>query len=202
MASISLPFTLTAGAAENVNQLNSNLSTITSLVNGNIDGANAPLLVSQYRTIVSTGSFFTGGTANGMYFATCDATFAGDGVASNGPFVFYIDPADYAVTGLTTRYRLRVSTTTNGTAPVASFTYGLNPVTATSGTSTLAVVASTATASSTVTRTLPASGSRFTDTSSDFTAAAGGYVFSVSSSATTNGFSGVGMHFALQVRNT
>lgn len=48
MAQISYPFTLTAGQAENVNQLNSNLSAITTQVNGNLDETNlAPALAGR-----------------------------------------------------------------------------------------------------------------------------------------------------------
>lgn len=203
MASISLPFTLTAGAAENVNQLNSNLSTITSLVNGNIDGANAPFLVSHYRTVVRASAQLAGGTANGTYMVNNQGGFQGDGTAGF-PYMFYLDPADYAVTGLTTRYRLRVSLGTNATAPGTSFTYGLHTVTATAGAGGFfTTIASTAVASSTVTRTTPSASTRYTDTSADFSApAAGALVFGLIFPSGTAANSACNIEYALQVRNT
>src|SRR5437870_2170083 len=40
MGNLTFPFSLTAGQPENVNQLNSNLNAVASVVNGNIDSTN------------------------------------------------------------------------------------------------------------------------------------------------------------------
>ena len=56
MAQISYPFTLTAGAAENVNQLNSNLTAITDEVNGNLDNTNVASAEAAILGLSQSGS--------------------------------------------------------------------------------------------------------------------------------------------------
>lgn len=56
MASISFPFTLTAGQPENVNQLNSNLAAISAQVNGNIDNTNLASAESAILGLSQSGA--------------------------------------------------------------------------------------------------------------------------------------------------
>ena len=117
--------------------------------------------------------------------------------------VVYLDPADFAVTGLTTKYRLRATALVNTIAPAITFTFGLYPVTATAGgadagNATLGTVAT----GSTVAFASPGVQSLNQGNSGDFTApAAGFYTLGYVSSRTITANSNVTVAAVLQVRN-
>jgi hypothetical protein len=97
----------------------------------------------------------------------------------------YFDPADYAVTGRSVKYRLWAGVVTNATAPAVTLTYSLNPV-ATWGTASTPTVATIGSALASVVITSPAASSRVIGTPVEFDApAAGWYVFTIAISATT-----------------
>ena len=144
-----------------------------------------------YRVVSEITAFIVGGFPAGPA-----------GSSANGPSP--VVPADFAVAGLTTRFRLRVLTGVNSTAPGVDLTYGLYPVTAFAGGSGLVGPASygTVVAGSTVTRPAPAAGSALLDASGDFTIPApGAYQILASISGTTAAASKVEFVAELQVRN-
>lgn len=182
------------------------LSTILTLVNGNIDGANARAFLSQYRTFVEAETVIFGSSAAGVYMGSIAATtnICKSGTAAQSyPVLVPFVAADHAVTGLTTVLRLRVFTTTNGTAPGISYTYGMYPISSIAGSgNTINLTVGAVVAGSTVTRTTPAASSGFVDASADFAIPSDGrYVLGVSTSG-AQGTGSVGCGWELQVRNT
>ena len=148
-------------------------------------------LMGAYRVVSEITAFIVGGLPAGP---------AGSSASGPSPVV----PADFAVAGLTTQFRLRVLTGVNSTAPGVDLTYGLYPVTAFAGGSGLVGPASygTVVPGSTVTRPAPAAGSALLDASADFTIPApGAYQILASISGTSAAASKVEFVAELQVRN-
>lgn len=116
---------------------------------------------------------------------------------------FYIDPADYAVTGKTTKYRVRAVALVNNAGANTSFHIGLYPVSAPAGaSSTLSVTLGTVTAGSVVDFTTPLQNTITDANSGDFTApAAGLYALAVVVDGAMAAASSVELRAFLQVRN-
>ncbi len=210
MTLLSYSHNLVAGTPENINDVMDNLNDVKALLNGNLDTANLAAsakpstLMGAYRTVAEATSHIPGGLGAGTYFEL-DAGFlglSGSGYSAS-PIYAAVTPADFAVAGLTTQFRIRVVTTVNATAPGVNFTYGLYPISSIAGGSTLlSTTVGAAVAGSTVTRSTPGAGSASLDASSDFTIAApGAYVLGVSPSGASNGSSYSGFTIQLQVRN-
>lgn len=133
-------------------------------------------LTPSYRTVIEprvhTGAdTFVAATYVMLVNGSTATTAANAGFAA-----VYLDPAEFAVAGLSTKYSVRAACFTNGTAPAITMTVGLYPVTASGGGAdansiTLGVVE----AGSTVAFASPAVNSRTTSTSGDFTAPEAGY---------------------------
>jgi hypothetical protein len=169
------------------------LTTLLNEFNGNITGPNisaaAALTIASltvgttpftdlsnaYKTVKTFGANAT----NAVITGAATYVLAGDGpttfilaVSSGAAATVYFDPADYAITGRTTKYRLRVTYVTNGTQSGQTATVGLYPVSSVSGAgATLGVV----TAGSTVAFANPAINTLSQGNSGDFTAPAAGY---------------------------
>lgn len=118
------------------------------------------------------------------------------GAVAGGMGPFYIDPADFAVAGRTTEFRVRGNVITNGTAPAANFTIGLYPITAWTGNapSTLGAVLGAAV------HNAPAANSRLTTAGAAFTPTAGWYLLGVAHNATTAAGSSTIVQGDLQMR--
>jgi hypothetical protein len=96
--------------------------------------------------------------------------------ASGGKAAFYFDPAEFAISGYTTKLKLRLTVLTNDVAPTSTFTASLVPITSPSGAAaTVAVTAGTIVAGSSAELVAPAATSTNVDDSGDFTAPAAGY---------------------------
>lgn len=65
MGTLSYPFTLTAGQPENVNQLNSNLAAIATVLNGSVDATNLAAGAVDVAELASTLAAFLGVTQSG-----------------------------------------------------------------------------------------------------------------------------------------
>lgn len=124
-------------------------------------------------------------TANTYILHTQAATAI---TAANSAFgAFYLDPADYAISGYTTKLRLRSWVLTDSVAPAVNLTVGLYPVTAFGGGSNVLPLISTigaAIASSTYT-TPGASTQTKTDAADVTFPTAGWYCFAYAPSGTT-----------------
>lgn len=129
MGTLIYPKTLTALQPENVNDLNSNLTAVASVLNGNVDANNiaagsvtdaklASPNNSTYKTVFAA-SGLAGGlvTATAYYFLSPTAVNASPVTVSTYPIAgFYFNSADYTVAGLTAYYRLRLTYASNATA--------------------------------------------------------------------------------------
>lgn len=134
---------------------------------------------SSYKTILEARPTVIGSSAAaGTYpLGSQEAamTAASDGIQARS--IFYFDPADHdasAIVARTTKLRVRAFVMTNSTAPGTTFTVGLYPVSAVTGTDPDATLG-TVTSGSTVAVATPALSTRNQGNSGDFTAPAAGY---------------------------
>lgn len=144
MANVVLPFTFTDGPGNTASgaQVSQDFAAILAQVNGNLDAANMAAsakpatLMGTWRTIYQASQAIAGGSAAGTYWLPSTGSapvVSGATTTGVGQFTV-VNPADYAVSGLTTRFRLRVIQLQNSTSPGAvTFTYGLYPITSTIG---------------------------------------------------------------------
>lgn len=164
---------------------NADVADFATEVNSVVDQVDAQMkaALSTYETLLIGGAnlgnltaatFLLGG-ATGQQQGP--ALVGGAGTAQMG---FYIAPAEWAITGMTTKMRLRVLATSNNVAPAITFTFGLYPIATSGGASgAAATIASVGTvvSGSTVAVASPPASARTPFTGSDFNApAAGAYV--------------------------
>lgn len=141
MGTLTYPYTLTAGQPENVNQLNSNLNAIASVINGGIANVNlsgsagitdanlASPMTGVWRTIARLGPFgtYAGMSTSYLFMGThANNTPCATGVNSSpsgwvAPVVTRLVGADHAVAGKTTKIRLTATFDCNDTAPGVNF---------------------------------------------------------------------------------
>lgn len=151
------------------------------LVAGHNAQEDALELLSTYRTIASV----YGWLGDAGYASAGDLLFSSRSPGGVGPgclvneatdvlgalSALYLDDADYAVTGKTTKLRIRAQAYVNGIAPGRTFTVGLYPITAVGGAGGAEVIQATlgaVLAGSTVPFASPAIGSRSAGASADF----------------------------------
>lgn len=123
--------------------------------------------------------------------------------AANQTWMYmYIDPADYAITGKTTYFRLRSQFNTNATSPAITATTGLYPVSTPGGGAGLNSLAiGTVISGSTVAKALTAN-NLVEGNSGDFTiSSAGFYGIGIIGSGNQAANSEIVNHNQLQVRN-
>ena len=161
---------------------------------------------SAYRTVISPRAILLPDTVSaGTYVGLPDlatATAASATGAATG--VVYLNPADYAVTGKTTKYRVKADCFTNATSvDTLTVTWGFYPVSATAGgTDASTITLGTVTSGSTVAFVDQATSTRGTGNSGDFTApAAGYYALGAVTSDAPGANSYVTTSASLQVRN-
>ncbi len=165
---------------------------------------------ARYRTIFqASGGFEADAIAATYLFAGgSGANSLAASPAGGAPFaihvpLFYFDDADYTLSGLTSKLRLRFQIATNATAPVLTFTVGLYPITVTGGTDTLAYTAGTVVPGSQSAVQNPFASTVNSYASSDFTIPAdGAYGLGVVTNAALTNNSAVSIHAQLQIRAT
>lgn len=202
MGTLTYSHTLVAGTNENVNDVQDMFNDARTVINGNIDGANAPALVSNVRTHHVSTLQITQSLAAGTYFVNQLGTLKATAVDSGGAAVmFSIIAADLTMTGLTPKMRLRTTMATNATAPGINFTMGLYPVSSVAGASgNQLVTLGTVVAGSTIARNAPTASTLFADVTSDFSLPSDGpYIFGVVTSGANALNSTTGITFQLQV---
>lgn len=97
----------------------------------------------------------------------------------------YIDDADYLLSGLTAKLRLRAQVLTNATQPTITFTFGLYPVTVAGAADNLTFTLGTVVSGSTVAIASPAASTPVSGVGTDFNVPADGqYVLGVVTSGT------------------
>lgn len=141
MTTFSLPRTLVAGTPENINHVQENFVAVRDHMNGNLDTTNfatsaKPVtLLGPYHLVAQSGGLYNDSlSASGIYvLQTVNALPVANGGSMFGPAAFRFDPADYAVSGLTPKLRLRALVMTNSIDPGANFTPSLRSITASGG---------------------------------------------------------------------
>jgi hypothetical protein len=131
---ITLPTIGDPNSTEDADVRNS-LSTLQTVVNGNIDGANAPALASYYRRLARGSGLLAAGSAANTYYAIATGDLLTTSLNDIGipKEILDLRSADLAVTGLTAKLRLRATILTNNTAPAVNFTFGLYQITTATG---------------------------------------------------------------------
>lgn len=178
MATLTYPYTLTAGQPENVNQLNSNLSAISTVLNGGVDAANVTgaVFFEQYKRLFTASAnciaaVSTAGTLCGITTATSTPPTSGSaaGGAAWGCGLFYLTASEYAVTGKTTKLLVKAAYGSNATAAGTTITIGAYPVTVAGAAGQVAFTMGTVVSGSTVALASPSASAFATGTSGDFT---------------------------------
>lgn len=191
-------------AAANVD---TDLTTIQTLVNGNIDGANVIAGLTG-RRLAASSFMLVGGSVVAMT-AVSDAAGAvvvsGNNVNGRPVNWAYLDPAGFAVTGKSnTQLVLRMSLATNATAPAINFTGQLNAVAFSGASASLITptVGTTVTGSTVAINTPSASSAAVAETAPFTFPAAGAYALTVVTSGTTAANSGTSLTLQLFALNS
>jgi len=134
-----------------------------------------------YAPIAWGGGIVGASTAAATYIMwTAQTANAGSTVVAlttinSAPMAFYIDPADWTVSGLTTKLRMRAVCHVGGTAPAVTLTVGLYPA---NFTNTAIQTAGTVVTGSTVAFASPAINAHTkTDAAADINVPAAGFYF-------------------------
>lgn len=159
---------------------------------------------ATYKDIIRASGNLTGATANTYQIPINGAANVGTTTFSKA-VAFYLNPADYAVSGRSTVLRITHAMTVNSVAPAITMTAGLYPIATYTGTSnevTVATLGSVVSGSTAAIATPAAGPASVTPVlSSDFAfPSAGYYLFGVVASGAQAANSHVGIHLSLQVR--
>jgi hypothetical protein len=162
-------------------------------------------VLNSYRTVYRGGMILgsTAGAATYLMLPQAGTLLNADATSQSAVPVIYLDPADYAVTGRATKYRVRATLLSNANAPTVNFTVGLYPLTGVAGATSLQITPTlgTVTSGSTVAFTAPSASSTNQSNSGDFTApAAGYYALAVAVSGSPAANSGISIRAELQAR--
>jgi hypothetical protein len=138
-------------------------------------------MYSAYKTVQTASAIAADAYSAGTYFLAPGETGT-DGLLLSGattnhqtPDVFYFDDADYAISGRTTKLRVRAQVLVNATAPAITFTFGLYPVTVGGGPAVVAFTAGTVVSGSTTAIASPGASAGSQANSGDFTIPSDGY---------------------------
>lgn len=159
-------------------------------------------IAAVYRTLQRATAFLSADLVAGTYLFSNTALIPSPASLTAGIVSTYLDDADFPVTGLTTKLRVRAQVSTNGTVPAITFTVGLYPVTFSGAADVLTATLGTVVAGSTVAIASPSANSTTSGASSDVNVPTDGlYCLGVVTSATLTN-NAVGMVSAqLQTRN-
>lgn len=205
MGTLTYSHTLTAGTTENINDVQDMFNDAKTLLNGNLDGYNAPNLLTQYRLVQAEKGLVTAASITGaITMVPAAASGYSASTSANGLSIIRIAAANWSLTGLTTKMRTTASIGSNASAQGINFTFGLYPITAIAGgaaavTFTLGAV----TAGSTVAINAPAASAITTGASADFTIPAdGNYVLGFATSGAAGANSAAAIAQRLELRWT
>jgi hypothetical protein len=208
MTTLAYSHTLVAGTPENINVVQDMFNDARTVINGNLDTGNmaatmkAATLTGFYRTVDEISLDLTSANTGATTY-TASASGTADAIGTNTfPVVIPITLADYAVSGLTTQFRVQAATITNTVAPAVNFTFACQQIATLGGVAGSIKIASLVAAPATVTRSAPAASSGFVDSTADFTLTPGGvWVLTVASSGTPAANSNTMFRLRLQVHN-
>jgi hypothetical protein len=200
---------LIAGGPASMSDIQGSFTDLKIFLNGGlIDATNLatsakPItLMTPYRTIFDGSSTAAvGGLGIVVFLPTSNGSLTWPSNAGGALQSYYINPADYAVSGLTARFRL-VSHVANGSVvPASNFTFGLYPVNAPTGSAgTFVFTVGTVVSGSTTLLNNPAANSNNPVVSADFAlGSAGLYVPGMANSASPAANTSFAWNFMLQV---
>jgi hypothetical protein len=159
---------------------------------------------SVYRTILDVCGGVAAAAAAGTRGFGHGALILAATLVTTPLDLIYLNPADYAVAGLTARLRVKAQLVCNAVAPTGTWTFGLHPVTAVAGAAGgVSYTIGAAVTGSTVAFTTPAASSMNQNASADMAfPAAGYYALGLVTSAAVATSSYVHASAFLQTRNT
>lgn len=167
--------------------------------------ANIAAMLGAWKPVTSWWIKVAAGLTNatGYYPDSSGVTALAIGTGSTNGIqnAFYLDPADFALTGYTTKVRLRTVLDTGNTAPGVNFTMALNPITAVAGGAGIVMVNTVGAATVSVTRNTPGTNQELTDITTEATMpAAAFYIATIAISGTTAANSNTQISLQLQYR--
>lgn len=158
---------------------------------------------SIYRTFAQASGFFSATASGTIYILGNGLAAVPSAVSSSSSNALIpVNSGDFSVAGKTTKLRLSVGWATNATAPAATFSISLHPVTAAGGAGALTLTAGAAVGGAATSVATPAASSVSLVQGGDFTLPANGlYVIGVTPSAAQAANSAVGLTAYLQYRH-
>lgn len=131
---------LVAGHQADINDVKDCFVKIAQWTQGSIDAGNLATsakpvtLLGQYRTVTEGLGFFSSASSTGVSSISMDTLSASTASNTATKGLVPILAADHAVSGLTTKYRIRGLVAANAVNSTRTFTFGLYPITASNGT--------------------------------------------------------------------
>lgn len=205
------PTHIVGGATINLADISGSFADVATFLNGgNIDATNLATsadpatLMGAYRTVSEATCGSNATLTSGVYVlcgSGAELNKSPASVTAADPLLFYLDGADYAVSGLTAKVRVRGTVFTNGTAPAITFTFGLYPVTM-SNTPGVTVTTGTVTTGSTAAVVSPGANAATSAVSTDISIpTAGAYTLGVAASGSTAANANVVVQARLDLRH-
>lgn len=169
-----------------------------------------------YKFLINSVSTLNGLTSGSIFYPVAYGTNltgkSATGLLGPPTGLLYLDPADFAMGSLTTKFRQSVVILNNATAATVNFTFGLYPISSVAGGANIVnPTLGTVIAGSTTVFTAPSASTRYTSATagavvttaeSDFTLAEAGYYMpGVISSGSQAANSAIAASWTLKVRN-
>jgi hypothetical protein len=193
LLSLNLPVIGQQSATED-QKVRDGLSTIQTLLNGNVDEANVPNLAAAFTSWkdvlwggTTAGSSTVTGAGPWLIFGPSWANGTAQplpvGTTALASMGFRLDPADWAANARTPKLRIRWQAIVGSTAPAATITPGLYPIASYGAANPAIASVGAVVTGSTAVFTTPAAASNTVTLSTEFNApAAGDYVLGFASS--------------------
>jgi hypothetical protein len=193
LLSLNLPVIGQQSATED-QKVRDGLSSIQTLLNGNVDEANVPNLAAAFASWkdvlwggAAAGATTVTGVGPWLIYGPSWANAGGAplpvGATALAGLGFRLDPADWAANARTTKLRIRWQAIVGSTAPAATITPGLYPITGYGAANPAIASVGAVVTGSTAVFTTPAAASNTPLLSTEFNApAAGDYVLGFASS--------------------
>lgn len=205
------PANLTAGVTANMTDISGPFADIKTFLTDGSGAVGDTILASPsnpvWRTVITTDGIIASLTTTAVMFAGNNLIASGAGTSFSFKGLWVPQSTDLAVTGKTTRLRLRVAWSTNTVAPAITLTWGLYPISAVGGAAgSLSYTLGTVVAGSTVAVATPIASTANVGTSAGFDVSAvtsgNPYIIGVVGSGSQAANSQVGCQPILEMRHT
>lgn len=186
MSQLSLTYTDPQGSQKNIDHITQNFTDVKAFLNGSgaLGGGNLtaqntasafakdnvePAFAGWKLAWQVTGAVIASIGAASYYFTQSGGIQGSTVTSALAPAFTWLDSADYAAGSRSTKFRVRATIATNGTAPGVTLTAGLYPVTVGGGSGVVGLTLGSAVTSSQATLTTPAANAATHADSSTFT---------------------------------